>query len=112
VVKNYIPERGDLIWLEFATQTGKEQDRTRPALVLSPKEYNKKSSLALVCPITSKYKGWGFEVPLPFGLEVKCSILVDQIKSLDFKARNAKFIENCPEDILRDALKKARLLLD
>ena len=112
MVKNYIPKRGDFIWLEFNPQTGKEQAKTRPALVLSPLKYNKASSLALVCPITSKYKGWGFEIALPNHLDVKGSILVDQLKSLDFKARNAKFIEKCPEDIIEDALEKAKLLLD
>ena len=112
MVKTYIPNRGDFIWLDFNPQTGKEQAKTRPALVLSPMKYNKASSLALVCPITSKYKGWGFEIALPNDLKVKGSILVDQLKSLDFKARNANFIEKCPETIIEDALEKARLLLE
>lgn len=112
MVKEYIPKRGDFIWLDFNPQTGKEQAKTRPALVLSPHKYNKVSKLALVCPITSKYRGWGFEIPLPTSLKTKGSILVDQIKSLDYSARNAKLISECPEKIVNDVLARARLLLD
>jgi mRNA interferase MazF len=112
VVKNYIPERGDFIWLEFTPQKGKEQAKTRPALVLSPSKYNKVSSLALVCPITSKYKGWGFEVELPEGLEVEGSILSDQVKSLDYQARKAKFIGKCPPEITEDVISRVHTLLD
>lgn len=112
MVKPYIPKRGDFIWLDFNPQTGREQAKTRPALVLSPAQYNQASSLALVCPITSKYKGWGFEIPLPQSSKIKGSILVDQLKSLGFKARNVKFIAKCPVEILEEALEKARILLD
>lgn len=112
MVKKYIPARGDFIWLEFTPQKGKEQAKTRPALVVSPKRYNEISSLALVCPITSRYRGWGFEILLPDTLEVKGSILVDQVKSLDYNARNAKFIASCPYDIVEDAIAKMRTLLD
>jgi mRNA interferase MazF len=111
MVEIYTPDRGDFIWLDFNPQTGKEQAKTRPALVLSPLKYNRASSLALVCPVTSKYKGWGFEIALPNDFKVQGSILVDQLKSLDYSARNAKFIEKCPEAIMNDVLEKARLLL-
>ncbi|MDP4840137.1 MAG: type II toxin-antitoxin system PemK/MazF family toxin [Alphaproteobacteria bacterium] len=107
-----MPERGDFIWLDFNPQTGKEQAKKRPALVISPKIYNAKSSLSLVLPITGKYRGWGFEIPLPRGLKTSGSILVDQVKSLDFKARNPSFIENCPKDILKSAIKKLQLLIE
>lgn len=112
MVEKYTPKRGDFIWLEFTPQKGREQAKTRPALVLSPHKYNKASSLALVCPITSKYRGWGFEIALPNNLGIKGSILVDQLKSLDYKARNAEFISGCPSAIVEDALAKARTLLD
>lgn len=112
MVKKYVPRRGDFIWLDFTPQKGREQAKTRPALVVSPVEYNKKSPLALVCPITSKYKGWAFEVPLPNNLGVKGSILVDQLKSLDYEARHAEFIETCPEGIVDDVLARLRTLTE
>lgn len=112
MVKHYVPERGDFIWLEFNPQKGKEQAKTRPAIVLSPYKYNKVSSLALVCPLTSKYRGWGFEVKVPDGLEVAGSILVDQMKSLDYQARKAEFISKCPSEIIEDVILRARTLLD
>lgn len=112
MVNHYIPDRGDFIWLEFTPQKGKEQAKTRPALVISPKKYNKSSSLALVCPIASKYRGWGFEILLPKTLGVNGSILVDQLKSLDFNARNAKYIGPCPTNIVSDVIAKIRTLID
>jgi mRNA interferase MazF len=112
MVKGYIPERGDFIWLDFTPQAGREQAKKRPALVISPRLYNEKSSLALVCPITSKYRGWAFEIALPNNQEVKGSILVDQLKSLDFNARHAEKIGTCPPDILEDAITKIKLLLE
>ncbi len=111
MVKDFVPNRGDFIWLDFNPQTGREQAKKRPALVISPQIYNKKSSLALVCPITSKYRGWAFEVPLPNNLNVSGSILVDQVKSLDFKARNASPIDKCPPDILEAVVEKLQLLI-
>tara|TARA_R110002095_G_C4169382_1_gene231660 strand:- start:48 stop:395 length:348 start_codon:yes stop_codon:yes gene_type:complete len=111
MVNNFIPSRGDFIWLDFNPQRGKEQAKKRPALVISPEVYNAKSSLALVCPITSKYRGWVFEIPLPRKLEISGSILVDQVKSLDFKERNGSFIEKCPKDTLNSVIKKLQLLI-
>ncbi len=111
MVKPFIPERGNFIWLDFNPQTGREQAKKRPALVISPQIYNEKSSLALVCPIASKYRGWAFEVPLPHGLEIAGSILVDQVKSLDFKARKASYIDTCPPEILKAVSKKLQLLI-
>jgi len=78
-----IPDAGDLIWLTFNPQVGREQAGRRPALVLSPESYNRKSGLAIVCPITSRLKGYPFEVPLPSGLPVTGAVLSDHIKSLD-----------------------------
>jgi mRNA interferase MazF len=112
MVKRYVPERGDFIWLDFTPQAGREQAKKRPALVISPRLYNERSSLALVCPITRKYRGWAFEIALPNNQEVKGSILVDQLKSLDFNARHAEKIGICPPDILEDAITKIKLLLE
>jgi mRNA interferase MazF len=96
----YIPDRGDLVWLEFTPQTGSEQAGRRPALVISPKAYNGKVGLALFCPVTSRVKGYPFEVALPEGCGVIGVVLADQLKSLDWRARKAKLIERASSDVL------------
>lgn len=111
MVKQYIPSRGDLIWLSFSPQAGHEQAGRRPALVVSPAIYNRKSSLALVCPITSQVKGYPFEVLLPSGLEISGVILADQLRSLDWKARRAELIAKAPPEVIEQALAKIRTLL-
>lgn len=88
---SYIPERSDIVWLDFNPQTGREQAGRRPALVLSPASYNSKVKLALLCPITTKVKGYPFEVTLLKGLEVTGVVLADQVKSLDWHFRNYWF---------------------
>lgn len=100
VAEAYVPGRGDIIWLSFNPQAGKEQAGTRPALVLSPKLYNKKVGLGIFCPISSKEKGYPFEVVLPDHLNTEGVVLTDQIRSLDWRSRNAKFVEKCPASIL------------
>lgn len=107
----YIPERGDVVWLEFNPQAGYEQAGHRPAVVVSPKAYNEKVGLALFCPITSKIKGYPFEVILPEKHKVSGAVLSDQIKSLDWQVRKAKFIISLPEDILEEVLAKIHTLL-
>ena len=87
----YVPDSGDIVWIMFDPQAGHEQAGYRPALVLSPKAYNGKVGLALLCPITSQVKGYPFEVRIPEGLEVGGVVLSDQVKSLDWKARQARF---------------------
>ncbi|HRZ30650.1 MAG TPA: endoribonuclease MazF [Candidatus Paceibacterota bacterium] len=91
VDKSFVPERGDIIWLNFNPQTGHEQRGRRPALVVSPAIYNEKTGLALVCPITSQKKGYPFEVPLGSS-KVKGVVLADQIKSVDWQERRAKLV--------------------
>ena len=90
MVKGYIPKRGDIIWLEFNPQAGHEQAGKRPALVISPEAYNHKTSLFLVCPITSQVKGYPFEVKIPSTTSSRRNFS-DQVKSLDWQARNAQF---------------------
>jgi mRNA interferase MazF len=107
----YVPGRGALIWINFDPQTGREQAGRRPAVVLSPSNYNRKVGLAILCPITSKLKGYPFEVVLPAGLLVSGVILADQLKSLDWSARNASFIETLPLEVIDDLLAKSRSLL-
>ncbi len=108
---NYIPERGDVVWLNMNPQTGHEQSGRRPAVVLSPKSYNKKVGLAIFCPITNQIKGYPFEVIIPNNLKVEGAILSDQIKSLDWKKRNAELYDKLPYDIILEVLKKLSTLL-
>lgn len=107
----YIPDRGDIVWLDFNPQKGHEQQGHRPALVLSPKAYNTLTSLALFVPITSKVKGYPFEVVLN-DTKTKGAVLADQIKSLDFNARQLKFVEVVPSSNLEEVLHKVRILID
>ena len=108
---DYVPRRGDAIWLEFNPQAGHEQSGHRPALVLSPRSYNDKVGLMLCCPITNQVKGYPFEVKIPDGLDISGVILADQVKNLDWKARKAKFIVSMPETIVNDVLAKLNTLL-
>lgn len=107
-MSTYLPDRGDLVWLEFTPQAGSEQRGRRPALVLSPKAYNGKVGLALFCPVTSRIKGYPFEVQLPDESAVSGVVLSDQLKSLDWRSRKVKFIERAPSDVF--ALVTAKLL--
>lgn len=96
------------MWLEFTPQTGSEQAGRQPALVISPKAYNGKVGLALFCPVTSRVKGYPFEVVLPEGSGVIGVVLADQLKSLDWRARKAKLIERASYELL--AMVTARIL--
>ena len=100
----YVPERGDLLWLSFDPHAGHEQAGRRPAFVLSPESYNRKTSLLLACPVTSRVKGYPFEVALPIDLPISGVILADQIKSLDWKARKAEFVARTPVSVIEDVL--------
>jgi mRNA interferase MazF len=108
----YVPHRGDLIWLTFDPQAGREQTGRRPALVLSPERYNGRVGLALVCPITSKVKAYPFEVGLPEGLPIRGVILSDQMRSLDWRVRQASFIATLPDDLIAQVLAKVMTLLE
>jgi mRNA interferase MazF len=108
---SYIPDRGHVVWLNFTPQSGHEQSGKRPAFVISPAAYNKRAGLALLCPITKQIKGYPFEVLIPDGQIVQGVILSDQIKSLDWTARNAKFIEKLPLQTTEEVLSKAATLL-
>lgn len=108
---SYVPNRGDAVWISFNPQAGHEQAGHRPAVVLSPKAYNGKVGLALLCPITSQIKGYPFEVKIPDGLDVHGVILSDQVKSLDWGARNTELICEVPEEVVREVLAKALTLL-
>lgn len=107
----FIPDRGDVVWLSFDPQSGHEQSGRRPALVLSPQEYNLKTGLAIFVPVTTKEKGYPFEVVIPNDLKISGVVLSDQVKSLDWKSRRVKFISRVPEDTVQDVLEKLRVLL-
>lgn len=89
--KPYIPKRGDVVWLDFSPQAGHEQAGRRPALVLSSAKYNEKTKRFMVCPITSKVKGYVFERALPSNTKISGVVLIDQVKNLDWSARNVEF---------------------
>ena len=108
----YCPERGDIIWLNFNPQSGHEQKGKRPAIVLSPMQYNSKVGLAVICPITNQIKNYPFEVQLPEKLKITGVILSDQIKSLDWKIRNAEFIAKVPASIVEETINKFSTLID
>ena len=108
----YVPDRGDVVWLEFNPQAGSEQAGRRPALVISPTSYNRKVGLALVCPITSRVKGYPFEVELPRGLEAEGAILCDQVKSLDWRARRATHLGSVPDSVMREVSARILALVD
>ena len=106
-----VPQRGDAVWIDFSPQMGSEQAGRRPAVVLSPEAYNGRVGLALVCPITSQLMGYPFEVAIPSGLNVRGGILADQVKSLDWQARNAKILAPLPAETIDEVLEKIGVLL-
>ena len=110
VSKIYIPERGDIVWLDFNPQLGHEQRGRRPALTISFKAYNEKIGLALFCPITSKVKGYPFEVELELK-KIKGSVLSDQIKSLDWRERNIEFIEKIGDKKMEEVIEKIEVII-
>jgi mRNA interferase MazF len=107
----YVPERSDIVWLNFNPQAGHEQSGRRPALVISPVSYNKKVGLAIFCPVTNQEKGYPFEVKLPKNLKAKGVILSDQVKNLDWQRREAEFICKVSEEILEEVLEKIGTLI-
>jgi len=107
----YVPERGEVVWITLHPQAGHEQSGRRPAAVLSPAEYNGRVGLAIVCPITSQIKGYPFEVLIPAGLPVAGTVLADQVKSLDWRARKAERICALPAGVVAELLQKLGTLL-
>jgi mRNA interferase MazF len=105
------PDRGDIVWVDFDPQAGHEQAGPRPGLIVSPRSYNQKVGLALLCPITTQRKGYPFETPLPAGLKASGVVLADQIKSMDWRARRIEFRCAVPVAIVLDVIGKAQSLL-
>ena len=90
MVARYVPQAGDVVWLDFDPQTGREQAKHRPALIITDRSYNQASGLAVVCPLTSRRKPYPFALPITLD-KVDGAVLVDQLKSLDWQARKASF---------------------
>jgi len=106
----YTPERGDIVWLDFDPQSGREQKGKRPAIVISPKEYNKKVGLGLFCPITSITKNYPFEVKIE-NKKINGVILADQIKNLDWTARDIEFAAKAPDNVVEEVIEKIKVLI-
>jgi mRNA interferase MazF len=107
----YVPRCGDVVWITLNPQTGHEEAGRRPAVVISPQSYNSKVGLAIFCAITSQIKGYPFEVLIPAGLPVAGAILSDQVKSLDWRARNAELLCTVPTETISEMLQKLATLL-
>ena len=109
--RSYVPARGQAIWLTFDPQAGHEQSGRRPAIVLSPREYNRRTGLAILCPVTSQVKGYPFEVVLPEDAGINGAVLADQVRNLDWQARKAKLICDLDPATVDEILGKLETLL-
>ena len=108
--KQYIPDRGDLVWTDFDPAAGHERMGHRPALILSPAVFNKKILLALVAPVTGRVRGHGFEVALTGG-KISGVALCHQVKTIDFVERGLKFAGKAPASVVIEALAKVRAIV-
>jgi len=110
VAKKYVPDAGDLVWVDLNPTKGREQAKIRPAIVMSPKSYNEKTSLAIMCPITSVQKGYPFEVVVS-DKKISGVILADHVRSLDWSARNVTFAVKVKPKVIKEVQTKLLLLL-
>ena len=110
VKAKYVPRRGDIVWLAFDPTRGHEQRGKRPAFVVSPTLYNQKSSLALVCPISSQSKGYPFEVEIA-GSHIRGVVLADHLRSIDWRARKAKYVESVAQEVVTEIQDKINQLI-
>jgi mRNA interferase MazF len=108
-VAEYIPEAGDVVWLQFDPRAGHEQAGHRPALVLTPRRYNALRGMMVCCPMTSRIRGYVFEVIV--SRTPPSVVLADQLKSLDWRARGARFSSAAPPDVLAEVQGKVKALL-
>jgi len=106
----YIPDQGDVVWLNFEPSTGKEIRKRRPAFVLSRQAFNDHTGFVVAAPITSTVRGMKLEVVLD-GMETTGAVLIHQIRSLDYKARQIELIEQAPEEIVRQVSGLAKVIL-
>lgn len=110
--ESWVPERGDVVWLEFDPRAGHEQGGRRPAVVLSRASYNGPTSRALCVPVTTKPKGYPFEVSLPLDFPMQGVAFADQVKCLDWRARRARPLAVLPQGVLAQLLARTRALLE
>ena len=108
----YVPEKGDVVWLDFDPQAGHEQSGRRLAFVLSPAAYNGRTGLMLCCPVTTQVKGYPFEVAIEGNSKVKGVILADQVKSLDWQKRNAEKKGNVSKAVMEEVIEKIMAILE
>jgi mRNA interferase MazF len=108
---HFCPDAGDFVWLQFDPQAGHEQAGHRPALVLSSRAYNTATGLCIACPVTSRVRGYPFEVLLPDGLSITGAVLSDHMKSVDWVAREAQLIAKSPHGVLAEVRGKLAALL-
>src|SRR5690606_26160223 len=111
VRRGVVPDRGEVGWRSFWPQRGRERGGRRPALVLSPRPYNERAGLALVCPLTSRIKGYPFEVRVGNGGPVAGAILVDHVRSVDWRARQAEPAGRTPPEVLDEVVARLRPLI-
>lgn len=111
MARTYVPERGDAVWLDFGQKSGHEQLGRRLGLVISPRSYNKRVGLAVICPITSRIKGYPFEVVLPSGLPIEGAVLADQPRSLDWSGRSVTRAGPLPKPVVDEVIAKLAALL-
>ena len=104
MASRYVPRTGDLITLSFDPQSGHEQRGRRPALVISNYLFNKHTGLALVCPITNTNRQIPFHLPIPASSTLTGFVMVEQVKSVDYDSRKAKFVKQAPAQLLTDVL--------
>jgi mRNA interferase MazF len=107
----YCPDKGDIIWIDLDPTKGREQQGRRPALVLTPRSYNERAKRCVLCPITSHARDYPFEIPIPTGHAITGTILADQVRSLSWPERYAKFAMTAPADVLEDTCEKIAALL-
>jgi mRNA interferase MazF len=107
----YIPDRGDFVWLDLDPQTGHEQAGHRPALVLSPRAFNGMSGLCVICPATTKPKGYPFEVPNPAAPNPKTVVLSEHVRCVDWRARKVQYIDRVPDEVLLKVVDRVEALI-
>ncbi len=100
----YVPEKGDFITLSFDPQTGHEQKGRRPALIISNNLFNQATGLAIACPITNTDRRIPFHLPVPTASSLTGFVMVEQVKSIDYRARNARFVEKAPSEFVEDVI--------
>lgn len=108
---SYCPDAGDIVWLGFDPTTGREQSGHRPALVLSRRAYNEVSELCVVCPITSRVRGWAYETVIEAGLPVSGAVMCDQVKSTSWSLRGSRFACRSSDGTLADVRSRIDALL-